>query len=175
MGEKMGEKRDEDKRELVIYKICNLKQNADGVKQPEGRKGPTHEDTQTRITGNDRTVGTDLGPMAKKGGLFGLLVKNLSRNYARPEPPEQRRRGVTCARGLGGVEIPVMKHEFQLHRVDEQWHCNLCDDAFDFQDNFRNHIHQVHKEHFATSQIEEVVSAARRVVARNLSILHISG
>ncbi|KAL5314231.1 hypothetical protein ACEPPN_018656 [Leptodophora sp. 'Broadleaf-Isolate-01'] len=31
-------------------------------------------------------------------------------------------------------------------------------------------LQPVHKEHFATSQIEEVVSAARRVVARNVSL-----
>jgi hypothetical protein len=47
----MGEKRGEDKREPVTYRIRSPRQNAeDGVKQPKGRKGPTYKDRQTRIT-----------------------------------------------------------------------------------------------------------------------------
>jgi hypothetical protein len=39
MGEKIGEKRGKDKRELVTYRIYSPRQNAkDGVKQPKGRK-----------------------------------------------------------------------------------------------------------------------------------------
>ncbi len=39
MGEEMGEKRSEDKREVVIYRLRSPRQNADdGLKQPEGRK-----------------------------------------------------------------------------------------------------------------------------------------
>jgi hypothetical protein len=39
MGEKMGEKRSEDKREPVIYRIRSPRQSVeDGVKQPKGRK-----------------------------------------------------------------------------------------------------------------------------------------
>ena len=63
-----------------------------------------------------------------------------------------------------------MEHEFQIHRVVEQWRCNTCEDTFHTQDLFRNHIHRVHKEHSTASQNEEVVSAARRVVARNASL-----
>jgi hypothetical protein len=63
-----------------------------------------------------------------------------------------------------------MEHEFQIHRVVEQWRCNLCDDTFYTQDLFRNHIHLVHEEHSAASQKEEVVCAVRRVVARNASL-----
>jgi hypothetical protein len=45
MGKKMGEKRGEDMREPVIYRIRSLRQNAkDCINQPKGRKGPMHED-----------------------------------------------------------------------------------------------------------------------------------
>jgi hypothetical protein len=63
-GEKTGKKRGEDKWELVIYRIRSPRQNAeDDVKHLEDRKGPTHEDRQTKIT---------VWELAYSGSRFGI-------------------------------------------------------------------------------------------------------
>lgn len=58
-------------------------------------------------------------------------------------------------------------HEFQVHRVNLQWCCNPCKEVFSAQEIFRTHIEDMHMNDFATSQIEEFVSASKRFISRD--------
>jgi hypothetical protein len=58
-------------------------------------------------------------------------------------------------------------HEFQVHRVNQQWCCNLCKEVLGTQEVFRAHIENIHQSTFFSSQIEEFISASKRFVSRN--------
>jgi hypothetical protein len=58
-------------------------------------------------------------------------------------------------------------HEFQIHRVNSQWCCNLCREDFGMQEVFRAHIEDIHQNEFVPSQIEEFVGASKRFVSRD--------
>jgi hypothetical protein len=60
-----------------------------------------------------------------------------------------------------------MNHEFQTHRVKEQWSCNLCEETFDRQPLLRDHFELRHESQLVAFQVEDVVSASRRVVIRD--------
>lgn len=61
-----------------------------------------------------------------------------------------------------------MEHEFLLHRVLAQWHCNLCNDSFSAKEAFRTHLldsrPKSHVPFTSYSQIEEVVLSSERLV-----------
>jgi len=56
-------------------------------------------------------------------------------------------------------------HEFKAHRMKLEWHCNLCQERFDTQELFREHIDESHGNDIAMSQVEEYISASRRRMA----------
>jgi len=60
-----------------------------------------------------------------------------------------------------------MKHEFQNHRVTAQWSCNLCAETFESDDLFQGHLHSLHFQDVAPSQIDEVMSASKRIIPRD--------
>jgi cobalamin biosynthesis protein CobT len=59
-----------------------------------------------------------------------------------------------------------MNHEFQTHRVKEQWSCNLCEETFDCQPLLHDHFELRHEHQLVAFQVEDVVSTSRRVVIR---------
>lgn len=60
-----------------------------------------------------------------------------------------------------------MKHEFQNHRVIPQWSCNLCAETFESDDLFQGHLHSLHFQDVAPFQIDEVMSASKRIIPRD--------
>jgi hypothetical protein len=60
-----------------------------------------------------------------------------------------------------------MNHEFQTHRVKEQWSCNLCEETFDCQPLLHDHFELRHENQLVAFQAEDVVSTSRRVVIRD--------
>lgn len=60
-----------------------------------------------------------------------------------------------------------MEHEFQNHRVIPQWPCNLCTETFDAEDLFQSHLNDLHFRDVASSQIEEVIAASKRLIPRD--------
>jgi hypothetical protein len=59
-----------------------------------------------------------------------------------------------------------MNHEFQTHRIDTQWRCNLCAKNFSTALLLRVHIDNTHKKDFELSQIEEVIAGSERLAIR---------
>lgn len=57
-----------------------------------------------------------------------------------------------------------MQHEFQTHRIGTEWRCTFCKVTFDSQETFREHLVLVHNREVASSQIEEFISASKRIV-----------
>jgi hypothetical protein len=60
-----------------------------------------------------------------------------------------------------------MNHEFQTHRVKEQWFCNLCGETFDCQPLLHDHFELRHEDPLVAFQVEYIVSTSRRVVIRD--------
>lgn len=61
-----------------------------------------------------------------------------------------------------------MNHEFQNHRTETQWRCNLCVEGFSTAALLRAHINDSHREDFELSQIDEVIVASKRLGARQI-------
>lgn len=57
-----------------------------------------------------------------------------------------------------------MEHEFQVHRILTQWACPLCSETFTSQNIFQNHLSSRHFHDVDSSQIEEVMSASKRLI-----------
>jgi len=55
-------------------------------------------------------------------------------------------------------------HEFQVHRMNIEWRCNLCKKTFETQEVLRGHMIAVHENEITTSQVEEVISTSKRLV-----------
>jgi hypothetical protein len=54
-------------------------------------------------------------------------------------------------------------HEFKTHRMNAEWHCNLCQGKFNTQEVFRGHIYESHDNDVAKSQVEEYISVSKRL------------
>ena len=55
-------------------------------------------------------------------------------------------------------------HEFQVHRMNIEWRCNLCKKTFETQEVLRGHMIAVHENEITTSQVEEVISTSKLLV-----------
>jgi len=57
-----------------------------------------------------------------------------------------------------------MQHEFQTHRIGTEWRCTFCKETSDSEETFRKHLVLAHIREVASSQIEELISASKRIV-----------
>jgi hypothetical protein len=57
-----------------------------------------------------------------------------------------------------------MQHEFQTHRIGTEWRCTFCKETSDSQEAFREHLVRAHIREVASSQIEELISASKRII-----------
>lgn len=60
-----------------------------------------------------------------------------------------------------------INHEFQVHRVNTQWWCNICNEPFDTHGILRAHIEGSHQEDAVLLQAEEVFTASKRLIPKD--------
>ena len=60
-----------------------------------------------------------------------------------------------------------INHEFQVHRVNTQWWCNICNEPFDTQGLLRAHIEGSHQQAAVLLQAEEVFTASKRLIPKD--------
>ncbi|TAQ84989.1 hypothetical protein B7494_g6698 [Chlorociboria aeruginascens] len=58
-------------------------------------------------------------------------------------------------------------HEFQMHRIDTKWPCNMCKESFASTESLQSHIESTHKQAFAFSQVEQLITASKRNIVRS--------
>lgn len=61
-------------------------------------------------------------------------------------------------------------HEFQTHRIEAKWYCNLCNEVSINQERFRAHLQNAHFQDVGFAQIEDVVSASKRICPRSAAL-----
>jgi hypothetical protein len=60
-----------------------------------------------------------------------------------------------------------INHEFQAHRVNTQWWCNICNEPFDTQGLLRAHIEGSHQQDAVLLPAEEVFTASKKLIPKD--------